>query len=154
MNIRCLSLVLPIIGAAMLSMCHSHRYGSVNEESAQEALSSPKLAITPHSPGWLLNPTQIYHLSAEQMAQVRSILTPEKLRQVPESYYQDETEGNRHDDSTQLFYLYASSGQCLGGRIIGRTVMMDDYSLSEQETTALYTLLRPQLVKIFPKLSS
>lgn len=132
----------------VLAMCSTARYGSVGEEGVQEALSSPRMAITPHQPRWLLPEAQVHSLSAEQIEQVRAILRPEKMRSVPEKFYRDETEGNRGDTTTQIFYLSTSSGQSLGGRVIGNKALMDDFELSEQETAALYTLLREQLRKV------
>lgn len=137
----------------LLNMCSSPRYGSVDAEGLQEALSSPHMALTPHQPRWLLNDKQIYPLSATQLERVHSILRPEKQRIVPEDYYRDETAGNRGDSSTQLFYLYTGSGQSLGGRVIGNKVLMDDFELSEQDSTELYKLFSKQLSAILPSLS-
>lgn len=135
--------------AAALSSC-THRYGSVSEEGVQEALDSPKLALTPHEPGWLLEGKQVYLLNDDTVARVRSILSPERVRSVPEDYYRDEETGNRDDDSELLFYLYASNAQALGGRVVGQQVLMDDFVLSDQEKSELYTLFLPFLHHLFP----
>lgn len=134
----------------MLVMC-STPYGSVSEHGVREALASPQLAITPRIPGWLLSKREVYKLTAEQAARVREILNVDKVREVGEEFYRSETQGNRKDDSPYIFYLYAQNGQSLGGRILGERVLMDDFTLSDQECAELYTLLKPQLARIFPK---
>ena len=141
-------IVTALAALLLLNMCSAPRYGSVDAEGLQEALSSPRMALTPHQPWWLLNDKQTHPLSATQLERVRSILRPEKQRNVPEDYYRDETAGNRGDSSTQLFYLYTGSGQCLGGRVIDNKVLMDDFELSEQECAELYALFRSQLSAI------
>ena len=133
-----------------VAACSAPRYGSVGEQTAKEALSSPALALTPRLPGWLLSKKQVFPLSAEQAEAVRRILQPQKLRTVPEAYYRSESRGNRGDDSSRIFYLYAANGQCLGGRVVGESVLMDDFELSRQESLELYTLLLPVLRRIFP----
>lgn len=138
------------MACVLVASCSTNRYGSVSEQTVQEALAAPKLALTPHQPGWLLQETQVYPLSAEQMARVRAILQVDKVRRVDERYYREEEKGNRHDSSPLMFYLYASNAQCLGGRVVDRKVLMDDFELSEQESEQLYTLLSPILAKIFP----
>lgn len=149
---RCLYLCALLMG--VLCMCHTPRYGSVNADTVQEALSAPQMALTPRIPGWLLAPRQVYRLSAEQMEQLRAVLLVDKVRQVHEDFYRSEAQGNRNDDSTQVFYLYANNGQCLGGRIVDGAVLMDDFDLTPQENKALYALLLPQLRQIFPDLAS
>ena len=51
-----------------------------------------------------------------------------------------------------IFYLYASNGQCLGGKVEGNRVMMDDLELSDEDSTLLYAVLRPHLKKLFPRI--
>ena len=137
----------------LLSMCSAPRYGSVSEEGVREALASPQYAITPREPGWLLKPEQIHPLSSEQTQRVRAILQAGAVRQVPEEYYRSDSQGNRNDESTRLFYLYTSSRQCLGGRVIGNKVLMDDFELSEQDSAELYKLFSKQLSAVLPALS-
>lgn len=136
-----------------LAMC-SHRYGSVSEEGVKEAIMSPRLAITPHEPGWLLDQRRIHLLSEAQAAKTRTILQAGTVRSVPETYYRDAEQGNRGDTTSQLFYLYAENGQCLGGRVIGDKVYMDDMDLTEQQSKELYTLFLPALKKVLPKQAS
>ncbi len=135
--------------ACALTMC-ARPYGSVSREAVTEALQSDRLSITPRLPGWLLKRGQIYRLNADQIARVREILTPDKVRQVGEEYYLSESQGNRNDDSTRIFYLYAGNGQSLGGRIIGKQALMDDFELSEQESKELYTMFCNILDKVAP----
>lgn len=137
--------------ALALSMC-THPYGSVSQEAVAEALRSERLAITPRIPGWLLEKRQIYPLEAAQISRVREILRPEKVRQVDEKFYRSETQGNRNDNTSRIFYLYAGNGQSLGGRVIGQHALMDDFDLSEQETAELYSMFHPVLTKLYPDL--
>lgn len=145
-SVKRIGCVLPALLA--LTACSAPRYGSVSEEGVREALASPQFAVTPREPGWLLKPEQIHALSEAQVQRVRAILQAATVRRVPEDFYRSEAQGNRGDDSTRLFYLYASSAQCLGGRIIGKKALMDDFELSDAACEELYTLLRPQLKKI------
>lgn len=144
----CIS-ILVATGALALTAC-SLRYGSVSEDGVKEALFASGMAITPHEPGWLLDKKKVYKLSDAQLAKVRDILRPEKTRKVAEDYYRDDEQGNRGDDSALVFYLYASNGQCLGGRVLDSELLMDDFDLTEQETAELYKIFRPLLIKIFP----
>ena len=141
--------LIALAAGGVLSMC-AHRYGSVSEEGVREALQASQMALTAHEPGWLLDGKQIHRLSDEQIARVREILTPERVRSVPESYYREESLSNRKDNSDLLFYLYSSSAQCLGGRIVGEKVLMDDFELDDQESAELYKLFRPALIRLFP----
>ena len=133
--------------ACALVMC-ARPYGSVSREAVAEALQSERVAITPRMPGWLLKKEQIYRLNAAQLARVREILTPDKVRVVGEEYYRDETSGNRNDDSSRIFYLYAENGQSLGGRVVGDKALMDDFDLSDAECRELYTMFRGILDKV------
>lgn len=141
--------VIPLLGG--ICACSQVRYGSVSAEVAQVAISCPRLLVTPRLPRWLLRPDQVHLLPPEKAAAVRSLLSADKVRKVPETYYRTESQGNRGDESKLLFYVYPNNGQCLGGRIIGRKVLMDDYVLAEQECKALYELLLPELQMIHPK---
>ena len=133
--------------ACALVMC-ARPYGSVSREAVVEALRSERVAITPRMPGWLLKKEQIYRLNAVQLARVREILTPDKVRAVGEEYYRDETSGNRNDNSSRIFYLYAENGQSLGGRIVGDKALMDDFDLSDAECRELYAMFRSVLDKV------
>ena len=144
----CISILLT--ASALAFAACSLRYGSVSEEGVKEALFARDMAITPHEPGWLLDKKKVYKLSDEQLEQVRTILRPEKTRKVSEDYYRDDEQGNRGDESPLVFYLYASNAQCLGGRIVGRTLLMDDFDLTKQDSEQLYKIFRPLLIKIFP----
>lgn len=140
--------ILAAMAASLaLAMC-SHRYGSVSEEGVKEAIMSPQLSITPHEPRWLLDQSRIHPLTEAQAQKARVILRSGVVRSVPETYYRDAEQGNRGDTSSQLFYLYAGNGQCLGGRVIGEKVYMDDLELSEQQSKELYSLFLPALKKV------
>ena len=136
------------ICAVLTLMTCAHPYGSVSKEAVAEALRSESLAVTPRIPGWLLGKRQIYRLNADQIARVREILRPEKVRQVNEEFYRSETQGNRNDSTSRIFYLYATNGQSLGGRVIGQHALMDDFDLTEQETAELFNMFRPVLERV------
>ncbi len=135
---------ISVCAAILLSTCTS-TYGSVSPESVAEALRAGQLAITPVMPGWLLERGQIRRLPDEQTKRVCEILLPTKVRSVGEEFYRDVSQGNRNDDSTQVFYLYSASGQSLGGRIIGKKALMDDFNLTDAECEELYTIFHPYL---------
>lgn len=130
------------------SACSAPRYGSVSKQSVLEALAEPRLALTPHQPRWLLDKGQVLQLSASEVQMVRKLLSSGEVRLVPEVYYRDETQGNRGDDSTRLFYLYAGNGQCLGGRVQGQRVLMDDFDLPDSAQAELYALFCSKLAKL------
>lgn len=110
------------------------------------------MSITPCVPGWLLEPGQIHRLSDSEIKQLRLILRRGEVRKVHEKYYRDPSQGNRGDSTTCIFYLYASNAQCLGGRVVGNRVLMDDFTLKEEDSKALYALLRPHLQQVFSAL--
>lgn len=142
-----LSAVFACAALAALSSCTSTR-GSVGEETFAEMMTSPEMAITACQPGWLLEAKDIHPLSPAQVARVKEILKAGELRHVSERYYRSAEQGNRGDDSSSLFYLYAANAQCLGGRVIGEHVLMDDFELEEEAQHELYTLLRSQLSQL------
>lgn len=133
------------MGIVLLLGACTRTYGSVSPEGVAEALSSGHLAITPHMPGWLLERRQIKRLSEAETKRVCEILRPEKVRVVSEEYYRNESQGNRGDDTEHIFYLYSANGQSLGGRIVGRKALMDDFELTDAESEELYTIFFPYL---------
>ena len=142
--------LLSILPLSLSGCCSTS--GSVGAESFAEMLTAPAMAVTASSPGWLLEKKDIHSLSAAQVVRVKEILQAGELREVSERYYRSASEGNRGDSTDAIFYLYASNAQCLGGRIIEDKVLMDDLNLSEEAERELYTLLHPQLKKLFPDL--
>lgn len=130
--------------AALLSTC-TNPYGSVGKTAVEEALASRAMAVTPCIPGWLLEPSQIHRLSSHELKQLRTILRQAPVRKVHEKYYRDPSLGNRGDTTEHIFYLYASNAQCLGGRVIGEKVLLDDFDLTDDAAHQLYALLRPHL---------
>ncbi len=137
-----------VCAGALLASCTQY-YGSVDAASVRETLASPRMAVTPTTPGWLLTPAEIHPLGADQLKAVREILSAAEVRNVPEKYYHDPADGNRGDESGLLFYLYASNAQCLGGRMVDGRVMMDDFTMSEEAEMRLTEVLRPQLQQLF-----
>ena len=141
------AILTTLLGAGLLVMC-AQRYGSVAQESVVETLTAEAIAVTPCIPGFLLEPEQIHRLSAGEMKQLRAILKRGDMRVVHESFYRDAAPGKREDMVRGVFYLYGSNAQCLGGRVQGDMVLMDDIELSEEDSRQLYSLLYRHLVKV------
>lgn len=141
------ALLTSLLAGSLLVTC-AQRYGSVAQESVVETLTSEAIAVTPCIPGFLLEPEQIHRLNAGEMKQLRAILKRGDMRVVHESYYRDAAPGKREDMVRGVFYLYGSNAQCLGGRVQGDMVQMDDIELSEEDGRALYSLLYRHLVKV------
>ncbi len=136
-----------LVSATLLVTC-AQRYGSVARESVAETLTSDAIAVTPCIPGFLLEPHQIHRLSSGEMRHLRTILRHGEMRVVHESHYRDAAPGKREDMVKGVFYLYGSNYQCLGGRVEGDMVLMDDIELSEEDSRDLYRLLLPHLMKV------
>lgn len=139
-------ILVTLVSGVLLVTC-AQRYGSVAQESVAETLTSDAIAVTPRIPGFLLEPGQIHRLSSGEMRHLRTILRHGKMRVVHESHYHDDAPGKR-EDSGMVFYLYGSNAQCLGGRVEGDEVLMDDIELSEADRRDLYRLLYRHLVKV------
>ena len=136
----------------LTSTC-SEPYGSVGKSSVREAMQANAFAVTPCIPGWLLEENQIHRLSRTEMRELLAILKRGTLKSVPEEHYQSENDNPHHNEgSERVFYIYASNAQCLGGRVVGNQVLMDDFELTEEDTRALYRLLHVYLVKVLGEL--
>lgn len=143
-----ISVAVPVLlGVGLLVTC-AQRYGSVAQESVAETLTSDAIAVTPCIPGFLLEPEQIHRLTAGEMRHLRTILRHGEMKVVHESHYRDAAPGQREDMMKGVFYLYGSNAQCLGGRVEGDRVIMDDIELSEADSKDLYRLLYRHLVKV------
>ncbi len=59
-----------------------------------------------------------------------------------ESHYREE------ESAEHVFYLYASSGQCLGAKVVEDRVQLDDFALTEEDGRALYRMLLPHLEQV------
>lgn len=143
-----LPLALCLLAAGLFTPSCSQTPGSVIRENVAEMLQSPRMAVTAALPGWVLEKRSISELKPVEIAKLRTLLLPEQVRSVPEKYYRDSSEGNRGDESDSTFYIYASNAQCLGGRMVEGKVQMDDFSLSDEQQTALTDLLTPHLRQI------
>lgn len=141
------AMLISLVSAALLVTC-AQRYGSVAQESVAETLTSEVIAVTPCIPGFLLEPGQIHRMKSSEMGQLRTILRRGEMRVVHESHYRDNIPGRREDMVKGVFYLYGSNYQCLGGRVEGDMVIMDDIELTEEDSRELYRLLYPYLVKV------
>lgn len=142
--------IIPVLLFVVSLITCAYPYGSVNGDVVHEALHARTMAVTPCIPGWLLDLEEIKPLSDGELAQVRTILHRSQIRQVHEKYYRDEAQDSHAN--TNIFYLYASNGQCLGGKVEGTKVLMDDIELSEEDSAILYAILRPHLKKLFPSI--
>lgn len=141
------AILISLVSGTLLVTC-AQRYGSVAQDSVAETLTSDAIAVTPCIPGFLLEPEQIHRLSVGEMRHLRTILRHGEMRVVHESHYRDNIPGQREDLVKGVFYLYGSNYQCLGGRVEGDKVIMDDIELSEADSRDLYRLLRPHLMKV------
>lgn len=141
------AILISLASGALLVTC-TQRYGSVAQESVAETLTSDVIAVTPCIPGFLLEPEQIHRLSPGETRHLRTILRHGEMRVVHESHYRDNNPGLREDMVKGVFYLYGSNYQCLGGRVEGDKVLMDDIELSEDDSRDLYRLLLPHLRKV------
>lgn len=142
--------VLPVVvfvSALAGTMC-VHPYGSVGKASVEEALRADAIAVTPCIPGWLLEPTQIHRLSQTELRELLAILRRGELKQVHESHYRAESPAHHEGTAERVFYLYASNAQCLGACVVGEMVLMDDLELTEEDSRALYRLLKAHLEKV------
>lgn len=146
------SLILAAAAALAFVGCTHQNVGSVSAVSVQETLQAPRMAVSPASPGWLLEKSDFHPLSAAQKEQLRTLLADAPVRSINEKYYRSASQGNRGDSTDALFYLYGSNAQCLGGRVFPGRVMMDDLELSEETQKELYKLLKPQLEKVITPL--
>ncbi len=142
--------ILPILLFAVTLITCAYPYGSVNADVVHEALHARTMAVTPCIPGWLLDMNEIKALNDSELAHVRAILHRGQVREIHEKYYRDDLQDTKH--SGNIFYLYASNGQCLGGKVEGAKVLMDDLELSDEDCRLLYAVLRPHLKNLFPKL--
>ena len=126
--------------------------GALSQGAVRATLAAKTLMVTPSDPEWLLQAGEQHKLTDAQRAQLRRLLKNAQVREVPDSMYRSAEEGNRHDSSNRIFYIYGSNGQCLGARVIDQRVMLDDLQLDVATQQKLYTLLKPHLVKLFKKL--
>ncbi|MBE6419830.1 MAG: hypothetical protein E7031_06815 [Akkermansiaceae bacterium] len=117
-------------------------YGSVGKGSVEEVMRADAIAVTPCLPGWLLESDQIQRLSDGEFRELNAILRRSNLREVHESHYREEVAAGH------VFYLYASTGQCLGAKVGEEQVLLDDFDLTEEDSRALYRMLRPHLEKV------
>lgn len=138
--------------AMLMTGCLTQQSGSVNKALFEETMRAERMAVTPSQPGWLLEKPQVHHLSDADLNTLRTMLRKGKVRNIPDAYYHSLESGNRGDTSTSTFYLYGSNMQCLGARIIGDRVLLDDLELDEPTQKELFRLLRPYLVKLYRSL--
>lgn len=146
-NVVKVALPVAVFMASVLVTTCSQPYGSVGKASIEETLRSDAIAVTPCIPGWLLESHQIHRLSDVEFRELRAILKRGEIKQVHEMHYRDEG-AHRHDDkSAGIFYLYASNGQCLGAKVVGEMVVMDDFDLTEEDCRALYRILHVYIAR-------
>lgn len=142
---------LLVAAAFMLAACYEGN-GALSQDSVRATLAARTLTITPSEPEWLLQAGEQHKLTEAQRAKLRSLLKNARVRQIPDSMYRSAEQGNRYDSSNRIFYIYGSNGQCLGARVIGQRVMLDDLQVDVATQQKLYTLLHPQLRLLFKNL--
>lgn len=145
------ALLMASLAASLFCACSSapDHYGSLSMTEIHDALQSPQIAVTPLMPGWLLEPKDIHLVNHDDRLKLAKIVEKGRVRQIPETFYDSAEHGNRGDDSTQLFYIYASDAQCLGCRVVkGERILIDDLELSKSQTKQLYKLLMPYVKRM------
>ncbi|MBQ1960482.1 MAG: hypothetical protein II349_03060 [Akkermansia sp.] len=142
--------LLPVLLFTISLITCAYPYGSVSGDIVHEAIHARTMAVTPCVPGWLLDLNEIKPLSDGEMSQVRTILHRAQIKQVHEKYYRDDE--TNQPTAENIFYLYASNGQCLGGKVEGTQIIMDDLELTQEDSSLLYAVLRPHLQNLFPQL--
>lgn len=149
-----IKVVLPIMvfmTTVLVTTC-AKPYGSVGKASVEEVLSADAVAVTPCIPGWLLETHQIHRLSTTEFRELCAIVRRSELQSVHEEHYRQESPAHHEGVADRVFYLYASSGQCLGAKVVGELVLLDDFDMTEEDSRALYRLLRPHLEKVLEDL--
>lgn len=142
---------LLVAAAFTLAACYEGN-GALSQGAVRATLAARTLTITPSEPEWLLQAGEQHKLTEAQRAKLRSLLKNARVRQIPDSMYRSAEQGNRYDSSNRIFYIYGSNGQCLGARIVGQRVMLDDLQVDVATQQKLYTLLHPQLRLLFKNL--
>ena len=135
----------------MLAACQQGN-GALSQGAVRATPAANTLMATPSEPYWLQEDGERHKLTEAQRAQLRALLKNAQVREVPDSMYRSAEEGNRYDSSNMIFYIYGSNGQCLGARVVGQRVMLDDLQLDVATQQRIYTLLKPHLLKLFKKL--
>lgn len=141
-----------VMAAGLLLGSCSQGNGALSQGAVRATLAAQTLMITPATPEWVQQGSEQHKLNDAERAQLRRLLKGAQVRQVPDSMYRSAEEGNRYDSSEQVFYIYGSNGQCLGARVIGQRVMLDDLNLDVATQQHIYTLLRPHLGSLFTNL--
>ena len=132
----------------MLAACQQGN-GALSQGAVRATLAAKTLMVTPSEPYWLQEAGEQHKLTEAQRTQLRALLKNAQVREVPDSMYRSAEEGNRYDSSNMIFYIYGSNGQCLGARVVGQRVMLDDLQLDVATQQKVYTLLKPHLLKLF-----
>ena len=149
-----IKVVLPILvflTTVSVTTC-AKPYGSVGKASVEEVMRADAIAVTPCIPGWLLETHQIHRLSKTEFRELCAVLRRSELQSVHEEHYRTENVDPHEGTPDRVFYLYASSGQCLGAKVVGELVVLDDFETTEEDSRALYRLLRPHLEKVLEDL--
>ena len=141
-----------ILGAAFTLGACSQGNGALSQGAVRATLAAGSLMVTPNTPEWVQDASQQHKLSDTERALLRRMLKNAQVREVPDSMYRSAEHGNRHDSTNKVFYIYGSNGQCLGARVVGRRVMLDDLQLDEDTQQRIYKLLRPHLTSLFGQL--
>lgn len=149
-----IKVVLPVVifmTTVMITTC-AKPYGSLGKASIEEVMHADAIAVTPCIPGWLLEAGQIHRLSNNEFRELIAILERSEVKSVHEAHYREE-QGAHHDGAAErVFYLYASTSQCLGAKVVGELVLLDDFDMTPEDSRALYRLLRPHLEKVLEDL--
>lgn len=149
-----IKVVLPVVvfmTTVLVTTC-AKPYGSLGKASIEDVMQADAIAVTPCIPGWLLEANQIHRLSSTDFRELVAILQRSEVKTIHEAHYREE-QGAHHDGAAErVFYLYASTSQCLGAKVVGEMVLLDDFEMTPEDSRALYRLLRPHLEKVLEDL--
>ncbi len=150
---RVLVLMLSALSVGAFSSCQQPVMGSMSRASVDDLLGAERFAVTPCTPGWMLEKSDIFELGADEAAQLRALLSRAPLNEVSEEAYRTSDACALGKTSDRRFYLYASNAQCMEAHLVdGSRVEFDDLKLSPEDQVKVYRLLRPQLRRLFPGL--
>lgn len=150
---RVLVLLLSVLSVGAFSSCQQPVMGSMSRASVDDLLGAERFAVTPCTPGWMLEKSDIFELGADEASQLRALLSRAPLNEVREEVYRTSDACALGKKSDRRFYLYASNAQCMEAHLVdGGRVEFDDLKLSPEDQVKVYCLLRPQLRRLFPGL--
>ena len=115
---RVLVLMLSALSVGAFSSCQQPVMGSMSRASVDDLLGAERFAVTPCTPGWMLEKSDIFELGADEAAQLRALLSRAPLNEVSEEAYRTSDACALGKTSDRRFYLYASNAQCMEAHLV------------------------------------